>query len=356
MSSERHTGARAGFSATPERTSVADHATQAEIVWAMSYDGFERIANGPERLEEVFAPLREAYGRTGTVPEWCGVDLLRGWLFLLQRRDHIEGGGALASEWDAVIDALRVHSGATGKDQPPRRVVTVDRTSLGLPSEFSNRPRMHKPGSGFLAAKVARLWEPHIAPVNHFVEQIRAERGTEHVPYIDPDTGGVAAKVLLVLESAAITAALGSGMLSADNADATAENVWKAYAATTMPRTWALHWNAVPWYVGTSKKNAAVVTSQALEGQPYLIRLVDLLPDLRVVVAAGKWAQLGVGLSKDTLAKRGIRIVDAPHPGPIQAGVTRGASLTEFNARLADAYELSGGPARTAAQEEITRG
>ena len=45
-------------------------------------------------------------------------------------------------------------------------------------------------------------------------------------------------------------------MLSADNDDETAKNVWDAYQANGMPRTHGLHWNAVPWYVGDGKKNA----------------------------------------------------------------------------------------------------
>ena len=48
------------------------------------------------------------------------------------------------------------------------------------------------------------------------------------VPYVHPDSGGTQARVLVVLESPAGPAALGSGMLSADSNDETAKNIWRA--------------------------------------------------------------------------------------------------------------------------------
>lgn len=321
---------------------MSDRVTAAEVEWAMSYNGYERLGRTPDDLTRVIGPARQEYERTNHVPEWCGVDLLRGWAFLMQREDYHQGGGSLGAEWASVLDAVRRHPAARRPDLPPSPpVLASDRMrELRLPETFSNRPRMHADPE-FLRAKVARLGESHIAPVNSFVDQIRVERGTEFVPYVDPDLGGIAARILLVLESPAGKAALESSMLSPDNDDATAQNVWLAYEATGVPRTMALHWNVVPWYVGDGRKNAAVVSSQALEGAPYLERLADLLPDLRVVVALGKWAQLGAGVARATLLRRGVVTLDAPHPGPIPAGVTKGESLLQLHDVLRRAYELA---------------
>lgn len=321
---------------------------QAEIEWAHTYSGYERLAGEPRRLEVLLAGAREEYRREGVVPEWCGVDLLRGWAFYLVRADRFAGGDTLGAEWDAVLRAVRDHPAARPDDAPPDRL--PDLATLPLPTRHSLQPRMHGEGM-FLAEKRTRWFEPHVAPVNRFVDRIRTERGTDHVPYVDPDSGGIAARVLLVMESPG-RKALESGMLSADNNDATAENLWTALATIGLARTSVLPWNVVPWYVGTPKKNASVVIAQALKGQPYLLRLLDLLPDLRVVVAIGRWAQLGVELSAETLRDRGITVVEAPHPSPVPARTSHGESLRRFAVKLAEARDLAGDAAVPATRQE----
>ncbi len=253
--------------------------------------------------------------------------------------------GRKSKEWSAVLAAVRNHPDASGRDLPP-----PGRTKFAaLPIDFTTEPKQHKDDT-FLAAKQARLWEDHVAPVNRFVEVMRAEltaeRGIEdggppvYVPYIDPDSGGIRARVLFLLESPAGPAALGSGMLSADNNDETARNVWRAYAATGLPRTAGLHWNAVPWYVGDGKRNASVKAVEVERGRQYLSRLLDLTPEVSVLLALGKPAQVSVGGARADLVARGITVIEAPHPSPISAGVTRGRSLAEFEAAVAVARDL----------------
>jgi hypothetical protein len=43
------------------------------------------------------------------------------------------------------------------------------------------------------------------------------------------------------------------------------------------------------------------------------------------------------------LGGRGIQVLEAPHPGPIPAGVTKGRSLLEVNACLTRALEIAEG-------------
>ena len=54
-------------------------ATRDAIRWAQTYNGYQRLAQDPGRLGTLLEPARHEYLRTGHVPEWCGVDLLRGW-------------------------------------------------------------------------------------------------------------------------------------------------------------------------------------------------------------------------------------------------------------------------------------
>ena len=60
-------------------------------------------------------------------------------------------------------------------------------------------PRRHR-DAAFLAAKYARSTEPHVAPINRLAAQIAAATDAV-VPGADPDGGGVAARVLLLLET-----------------------------------------------------------------------------------------------------------------------------------------------------------
>ena len=208
--------------------------------------------------------------------------------------DRQAGGGTLGHEWDAVLQALRSHPDADPEDRPPTRRTPGH---LSLPTTFSTSPKRHRDPE-FLAAKRARLWE-------------------------EP-------------------AALGSGMLSADNDDETAKNVWRAYEASGMPRTHGLHWNAVPWYVGDGRRNAPVTTADVERGRSHLVRLLDLAPAIAVVVALGRKARQSIAGAQAELAARGIQLITAPHPSPIPANRSRGRSLSEINAAFADAMRIVG--------------
>ena len=100
-------------------------ASQAEIEWASSYDAYARIDATPEMLWAVVEPAHRHLQRTGEVPGWCGVDLLRAWAFLLTRDDLPAGvasaGAGLGGAWFAVLDAVRAHPEARLQDLPPAR-------------------------------------------------------------------------------------------------------------------------------------------------------------------------------------------------------------------------------------------
>lgn len=324
----------------------ADHSLNAEVMWAHRYNGYDRLAQTPEALGRLIQPMREEWLSSRLVPDWCGVDLLRGWAFYLTREDRHRGGGTLDDEWNAVLNALRAHEAATGADRPP----PVRGSGIALPIHFSTEPRRHK-DDAFLAAKQARLWEEHVGPINQFVDQVKVDVAERRkvlgeperpvvVPYVDPDSGGVLARVLFLLESPAGPAALGSEMLSADNNDPTAKNMWLAYEQTGMPRTFGLHWNAVPWYIGDGKKNKSVTPSDVEQGRHYLGQLLDLAPDIRVVLALGKPAQTSIAGYERDLRSRGVEVIAAPHPSPISAGVTRGKSLELLNEAVARAHDI----------------
>lgn len=147
-----------------------------------------------------------------------------------------------------------------------------------------------------VSGKQARLREKHIAPITELVEVIRQERGHEFVPYVDPTLSGVNARILFLLETPARPAALSSRMLSPDNNDSTAANVWELYRQSGLPRDKATHWNAVPWFLGDESRNRNARHADILEGIPWLARMIDLLPQLRLVIAMGRVAQRSFAL------------------------------------------------------------
>jgi uracil-DNA glycosylase len=168
-------------------------------------------------------------------------------------------------------------------------------------------------------AKNRHLRDAHIAPFTDLVQEIRRKTGNEFVPFVDPTLGGINARVLFVLENPARPAALsngkGSGMLSPDNDDGTAENLWKWYLEASLPRSMAMHWNAVPWFTGDERRNKSANRSSVIEGVPWLVRVIRLLPQLRLAVAMGGPARWAAAFYQDHLDVKPVRWLEAPHPG-----------------------------------------
>lgn len=81
--------------------------------------------DGPAALERVIEPARREWARTCRVPEWCGVDFLRGWAFHIVRADRhaggygLEPGGSDEPEFEALLRAIDTHPGITSADRPP---------------------------------------------------------------------------------------------------------------------------------------------------------------------------------------------------------------------------------------------
>lgn len=310
-----------------------------QVQWAHSYDGYRRLAGTPEALDRLIEPAREEWRRTGCVPDWCGVDFLRGWAFYTARADRHGGGygldpsGYLVQEWNAVLGALATHPAAIGVDLPP----TVPRP--GRPAlRLSTAPRANA-NPDEVAAKAARLREPHIAPISDLVLELAAEHPSG-VPYVDPDSGGVTARVLLLLEAPARAAAHGSGMLSADNDDGTAANVWRAYQASGLSRIEAVHWNAVPWYVGSETALAPPTPSDITNGRRALVRLVALLPDLRVVIVMGSSARDAIEPMRADLTSRGLVLLTSDHPSQRRYNLTQGRAEASVVAAFAEAKRV----------------
>ena len=160
--------------------------------------------------------------------------------------------------------------------------------------------------------KLARLRDPHIASLTLFVERLR-KRG-HAVPWFDPADGGTNARILFLQEAPGGMASLqrGSGFISCDNDDQTAETTWGLLAEAGIPRSSVVLWNAVPWYLGGDTKIRNASAADIAQALPATRELLGLLPHVEVVVLLGKpaqstWRKLGID---------GPAVVNCHHPSP----------------------------------------
>jgi hypothetical protein len=158
------------------------------------------------------------------------------------------------------------------------------------------------------------LGQLHIRPLAQFAARLRQRRSVE-VPDFDPLDGGTTARALFLFEKPGpMTAVLGkragSGFVSRDNDDPTAEATFTFMQQAGIGRHLAVLWNLVPWWNGTR----AIRAEEQREGLRACRDLLQLLTDLRIVVLVG--ARAGAARSEIESKFRLPTIVSA-HPSPL---------------------------------------
>lgn len=156
---------------------------------------------------------------------------------------------------------------------------------------------------------------PHIAPLADYAASLRGP-GRE-VPDFDPQDGGTRARVLFLFEKPGRMTSVaratpnrqGSGFISRDNEDPTAEAVHTFMRQADLPRERTVLWNVVPWWNGTR----AITSDELLNGVAEVGRLVELLPELRAIMLVGRKAER----ARPLLAMRPIPIFVSLHPSPL---------------------------------------
>lgn len=273
-------------------------------------------------------------------------ELLVAWLPTTDREPEI-------LERELISAFRRQFGGRPFANRNDGQVHAVEVDGRGWPT----RTRAHR-SKRFLAAKRARLGEPHVAALNDLVQEIRADRQTASaravdvpgieqavVPWFDPDGGGVSARLLVLLEAPGPKSVepRGSGIISADNDDSTAEAFFRLREEAGLPRDALVAWNVVPWFLpdGDSFANASEVDVRA--AARWLDRLLDLLPDLRFVLPMGVPATSGwVQLRARSPAARALPWQDVPHPSPQNLN-TRPEARRAIVAGFRRAHEVAGG-------------
>lgn len=171
-----------------------------------------------------------------------------------------------------------------------------------------------------VAARMEMLeTEPRVQPLRAWAGELAKTRGAV-VPWFDPAEAGVDSRVLLVFEAPGPMTNTGnrrpgSGFISVDNNDQTAENTWRCRVEAGL-HAGALAWNIVPWYLGPASRKPTA--GEVEQGARELLSLMRLLPRLDTVVLSGRYAQAGWRKHlAHALHRPDVRTIETWHPSPL---------------------------------------
>jgi len=161
----------------------------------------------------------------------------------------------------------------------------VPGSQLGVP--FDPLCRQNKDATA-VERRRSRLGEPHVKEINALVEELRRERDDDSIPYVDPDSGGVNARVLVLKQDPGPKSlpGTGSGMLSWANDDPAASTFAAITGEVGLPWSYLVPWNAIPW---KPSNNSNAAEKQA--GRLALVCMVTLLTRVDAVLLHGDKAQ-----------------------------------------------------------------
>lgn len=155
------------------------------------------------------------------------------------------------------------------------------------------------------------LRQPHIAPLAAFVAGLRCAHPGWEFSDFDPFDGGLNADLLFLLEKPGPMTSIaggGSGFISRDNDNPTAEAIFRFMIEAGVPRERTVIWNIVPGWNGTLK----VTTEELVTGTRDLKALLPLLPKVWTVVLVGRKAQRATSM----VEALGLRVLVSAHPSP----------------------------------------
>ncbi len=134
-----------------------------------------------------------------------------------------------------------------------------------------------------------QLYASHVIELNKFVETIQESKyGNMSVPWFDPVGAGINARVLFLLQDPSNVAEKGTGFISPDNPDSTADNTTYFRNKAGLLSGELIHWNIVPWAI-----NGRKTEEEIKKAKPFLEKVITLLPKLEVVVCMGVHATNG---------------------------------------------------------------
>jgi hypothetical protein len=163
-------------------------------------------------------------------------------------------------------------------------------------------------------AQWAQRYTGRVAAVNRFIDELGSGHEAGHPPYVPPICGGVEALALSISRDPGPKAGgiKGSGFLSVENDDPSAERMGKFLRNAGIDYGHVLPWNAYPWYI-----NSDPTAGQLSAGVEPLRNLIALTPRLRAVTlhgaAAAKSWKLFLRQHHGLIERRGIVWLETYH-------------------------------------------
>ncbi len=183
---------------------------------------------------------------------------------------------------------------------------------------MDDRPRLFK-NPIEIRKREEKIFSTRVAPLNNWVLELRERLGSDAiVPWFDPEDGGTEAQILWLLQAPGPKATRergGSGFISCNNNDGTAQNTWETREEGGVSREIVIHWNVIPYYIGSSRKIRAYDPNDIAAVGPLITEQLDLLPKLQVVILGGTAAsKVWHGYAPQ---QSQLRIIECPHPSPM---------------------------------------
>lgn len=170
------------------------------------------------------------------------------------------------------------------------------------------------------------------APLNEWLAEVRATRPNDQFPDFDPAEAGVDARVLFIGKAPSGAAPIqengaGSGFISVDNDDDSAEINWRFRDEAGIGHEVGLQWNIVPWWAGRGAKGPTA--ADYATGAKHLRQLLRLLPRVEVIALCGKEVQ-------NAWARNGgpTNAVVVPMPMPTPLAVKQAGKEQELRAGM----------------------
>ncbi|MBK5169939.1 uracil-DNA glycosylase [Burkholderia sp. R-70211] len=163
-----------------------------------------------------------------------------------------------------------------------------------------------------VAARHALLTLSHVALLAAYVAELRLRYASGwEFPDFDPLDGGIEADMLFLLEKPGPMTSpkhrrIGSGFVSRDNNDPTAEATSRFMRDAGIDRRRTVLWNTIPGW----NKTIEIGRGGRARGIAELPGLLKLLPRVRTVVLVGKQAHR----AEPELASIGMRVFKSAHP------------------------------------------
>ena len=141
----------------------------------------------------------------------------------------------------------------------------------------------------FHQEQMANIYSPHIKLINEFVDKLSKSENA-WMPYVAPLYGGTNARLLSLLRDPGPKTQVdgGSGFISLENDDPTAELMCNMFNQHNISPSDSMLWNIYPWYI-----NQKPSLEQMLKGVDVLAILLNLLPSLELVILHGGDAKRG---------------------------------------------------------------